>query len=71
MGFLGGRLNPSLLDDFQSYKIFVTSFFTSATMILLLFKASLSAQLTVNIVKAPFDNLDSLSKSDFMQVSLT
>ena len=66
LGFLGGKLAPSKLESYQSYKIFVTSFFITATMVLLLFRASLSAQLTVNLVKAPFNDLDSLSKSDYV-----
>ena len=69
MGFLGGKLAPSKFESHQSYKIFVTSFFINATMVLLLFRASLSAQFTVNLVKTPFNDLVSLSKSNYMQVS--
>ena len=62
----GGQPSPTIIDNFNSYKsVIITSLF-GGLVIWASYNAQLTSRLSVDVKKYPFNDLDTLSQTNYL-----
>ena len=59
---------PSTMDNFNSYKSLVFTSLLGGVVIWISYQAELTSKLSIDLTKFPFNDLESLSKTNYMYV---
>lgn len=65
ISYIGGTPSGTAIDGKRSYKMILMVSLLGGLVIWIAFNASLTSELAVNIKKMPFDDLESLSKTNW------
>ena len=66
MANLGGRPFPLKIDILNSYKSLVFTSLLGGVVVWIFYRGQLTSKLSVNLKKYPFDDLESLSKTNYL-----
>jgi hypothetical protein len=65
MANFGGKPGLSKLDTIQSYRFVIFTSLLTGTVVWISYRASLTSELSVAKTKLPFNDLESLSRTDY------
>jgi hypothetical protein len=70
MANFGGKPVPSKFDTIQSYRFVIFTLLLAGTVVWISYRASLTSELSTAVTKLPFNDLESLSKTDYRLTTL-
>jgi hypothetical protein len=70
MANFGGKPVPSKFDTIQSYRFIIFTSLLAGTVVWISYRASLTSELSVEKKKFPFNDLESLSKTEYRLTTL-
>ena len=66
MAYFGGKPFPSKIEKYHSYKFFIVTFLFLCVLVWMCYRAMLSAKFAVTVKSYPFEDLESLSNTEYI-----